>query len=291
VWRDGTGGATVKVFISWSGEPSRSIARTLTGWLESVVQHVDAWMSDEEIGSGARWSDAIAESLDETNVGIVCVTQANQHAPWLIFEAGALAKSVKVARVVPLCIDLGPSEVTGPLAAFQGRSFDEDGMRRLVYDLNEALGDAGEKQMTKELLADVFDAMWRKLDAAVAKAVEGAPAAQGPRRSVDDMLAEVVERLRRVERSVLQADQPDLEEVSKWVNVPPRSGKELAAVLTLLNATMTDTDLLLAAEERQRKAARKAALERRAKRSETETTTEPAEDDSEQSDEDGGSAT
>jgi hypothetical protein len=39
----------MRVFISWSGEPSRSIARALDGWLESVVQHVDAWMSDEEI--------------------------------------------------------------------------------------------------------------------------------------------------------------------------------------------------------------------------------------------------
>jgi hypothetical protein len=58
----------VKVFISWSGEPSRSIARALDGWLESVVQHVDAWMSDEEISIGARWNDAIAKSLEETGL-------------------------------------------------------------------------------------------------------------------------------------------------------------------------------------------------------------------------------
>jgi hypothetical protein len=67
----------VKVFISWSGQPSRSIAKALTGWLQSVVQHVDAWMSDEEVGSGARWSDATAQALGETNFGIVCVTRAN----------------------------------------------------------------------------------------------------------------------------------------------------------------------------------------------------------------------
>jgi TIR domain len=96
----------VKGFISWSGEPSRSIARALDGWLESVVQHVDAWMSDADIGSGQRWNEAISKSLDETDFGIVCVTRANQHAPWLIFEAGALAKSVNEGRVVPLCIDL-----------------------------------------------------------------------------------------------------------------------------------------------------------------------------------------
>jgi hypothetical protein len=32
----------------------------LNGWIESVVQHVDAWMSDENLDSGARWNEAIA---------------------------------------------------------------------------------------------------------------------------------------------------------------------------------------------------------------------------------------
>ena len=37
----------MRVFILWSGEPSPSIARRSNGWIESLVQHVDAWMSDE----------------------------------------------------------------------------------------------------------------------------------------------------------------------------------------------------------------------------------------------------
>jgi len=60
------------------------------------------------------------------------VTRANQHAPWLIFEAGALAKSVNEGRVVPLCIDLKSAEVTGPLSGFQGRALDRDAVKRLV---------------------------------------------------------------------------------------------------------------------------------------------------------------
>ena len=122
----------VKVFISWSGDPSRLIAKALAEWLRNVVQHVDPWMSDENIVSGARWNEAIAKELGETNFGIVCVTRGNQHAPWLIFEAGALAKSVEMARVVPLCIDLSFSEITGPLSGFQGRPLDRNGVGRLV---------------------------------------------------------------------------------------------------------------------------------------------------------------
>jgi hypothetical protein len=183
----------VKVFISWSSEPSRSIARALDGWLESVVQAVDVWMSDEEIGSGARWNDAIAKTLSETNFGIVCVTRANQHAPWLIFEAGALAKSVEAARVVPLCIDLSPAEVTGPLVAFQARELNEAGMRRLVHDLSAA------SENPKELGA-VFDAMWPQLAAAVTEAINATPTDTEPRRSADDMLEELVERMRHMDR-------------------------------------------------------------------------------------------
>jgi hypothetical protein len=81
-----------KVFISWSGEPSRSIARALHDWLPTVAQHVRPWMSDQEIGTGRRWNEEIAKALDDTDFGIVCVTAQNQHAPWLMFEAGGLAK-------------------------------------------------------------------------------------------------------------------------------------------------------------------------------------------------------
>ena len=187
----------MRVFVSWSGEPSRSVARALDGWLESVVQHVDAWMSDDEISSGARWNDVIAKALGETNFGIICVTRANQAAPWLIFEAGALATSVETARVVPLCIDLKPSEVTGPLAAFQARSLDKDGLRRLVHDLS-----AAEKPMPKDRLDELFDAMWLTLESPLKEAISSTPTDQAPTRPPEDMLSELVETVRRLERDL-----------------------------------------------------------------------------------------
>ena len=85
----------MKVFISWSGEPSRSIALALRQWLPLVVQHAMPWMSDEEIASGTRWNESMTRALDETEFGIVCVTLANQHQPWLMFEAGAIAKRLR----------------------------------------------------------------------------------------------------------------------------------------------------------------------------------------------------
>jgi hypothetical protein len=34
----------MRVFIGWSGEPSRSIAKALHDWLQGVVQRVEPWM-------------------------------------------------------------------------------------------------------------------------------------------------------------------------------------------------------------------------------------------------------
>ena len=189
-------GAAVRVFISWSKEPSRSIAHLLAAWLPAVVQHVDAWMSDEEIKSGDRWSDAVARSLDGTNFGIICVTRANQAEPWLVFEAGALAKHLEMARVVPLCIDLDPSEVTGPLAAFQGRVLDEAGMRRIVQDVSGA----SEKPIPIEMVNKVFEAMWPQFHDDVGAAAEKGPGSEAPHRPPAEMLAELVDRVRRIER-------------------------------------------------------------------------------------------
>ncbi|WP_349879183.1 toll/interleukin-1 receptor domain-containing protein [Micromonospora sp. HUAS YX12] len=186
----------MKVFVSWSSEPARSIARVLYNWLPTVVQHVDPWMSDEEIESGGRWNDEIAASLDQADFGIVCVTAANQHRPWLMFEAGALAKRLNVARVVPLCVDMSPAEVTGPLSAFQSRVLDKDGIRKLVQEL----ASKGDRPLTPDRLDQLFTAMWPEFERQIDEAKRAAPDEHQPRRSAQDMLEELVERVRRIER-------------------------------------------------------------------------------------------
>jgi hypothetical protein len=186
----------VRIFISWSGEPSKSIARALTTWLEDIVQHVEPWMSVEDIRSGTRWREVVATALDGTNFGIICVTADNQDSRWLNFEAGALAKHPDIARIVPLCMDLHPSDITGPLDAWQGLPFTEDGVRQLVHDVSAVT----EKPMRTESLNRLFDRMWPDLESDVTEARAKTPQREKPRRPPDDMLEEIVDRLRRLER-------------------------------------------------------------------------------------------
>jgi hypothetical protein len=83
----------MKVFISWSGSRSKQIAKLLHDWLPIVLQNIEAFMSIEEIEKGMRWFSSIATELQNCNFGSVCLTPENLTAPWIHFEAGALAKT------------------------------------------------------------------------------------------------------------------------------------------------------------------------------------------------------
>ena len=67
--------------------------------------------------------------------------------------------------MIPLYIDLEAAEVTGPLADWQGRRLDQQGMLRIVHDINAATS----KPVAKEALARLFDRMWPDFEADVLK--------------------------------------------------------------------------------------------------------------------------
>jgi hypothetical protein len=61
-------------------------------WLPLVLHYIEPWLSEADIGAGERWAHPVAQQLSDTNSGLVCVTSENVNSPWLLFEAGALAK-------------------------------------------------------------------------------------------------------------------------------------------------------------------------------------------------------
>lgn len=131
----------MNVFISWSDQKAQAVALALREWLPGVINSVNAFVSTEDIYAGTRWQSEIASQLDESNFGIVCVTSENQTRPWLNFEAGALAKAVKISRVIPLAIDLKTTDVQLPLGQFQAQAATKEGFRAVLASLNEALGE------------------------------------------------------------------------------------------------------------------------------------------------------
>ena len=148
----------MKVFISWSGDRSNKLAHALKEFLSGVFQSVTVWMS-EDMSPGVRWSQELNEELETSRFGVLCLTPENLNAPWLLFEAGSLAKSVSQSRVVPYCLGVQRADVPSPLAQFQITDADEAGTRRLVESLNSTL----ESPLGEIQLLRTFNAWWPQL--------------------------------------------------------------------------------------------------------------------------------
>lgn len=182
------------VFISWSGSRSLRIAETLRGWLPKVVQAAKPWMSGTDIDKGARGLEDLARALEDKKVGIVCLTPENLSVPWLLFEAGALSKTIddKTRLCTYLIGGLEPQDVKPPLGQFQATRAEKEETRKLVQSVNKAVS---EDPIPAADLDDVFNAMWVHVEKALEElppVPEGAPA----RRSVEDMVAEILELVR-----------------------------------------------------------------------------------------------
>ena len=90
----GETGGEHNVFISWSGLRSQHVAQALREWLPVVLQTAKPWMSASDIEKGSRGLDEVSSRLQGMKVGIVCLTPENMDAPWILYEAGALSKTI-----------------------------------------------------------------------------------------------------------------------------------------------------------------------------------------------------
>lgn len=127
----------MKVFVSWSGERSEALARALRDWLPMVLHYVEPWLSKSDIEAGERWANEVAKELDASKFGITCITRENVGAPWILFEAGALAKSMQEGRVIPLLLDVEFKDIGGPLAQFQAKKVEKGGLWDVVSSINQ----------------------------------------------------------------------------------------------------------------------------------------------------------
>lgn len=145
----------MKVFVSWSGELSRQVAQVLRTWLPRLIQSLDVFYSPDDIEKGENWDTKISQELSSCNYGIVCLTSENTTAPWIHFEAGALAKTLE-SRVCALMVNINPSDIKGPLSRYQATRLDRDDFYQLIESINKAL----ETPLDTTVLEPLFDALW-----------------------------------------------------------------------------------------------------------------------------------
>ena len=157
------------VFISWSGETSKSIAEELRKWIPSTLQFVKPYFTPDDIEKGSKWGSEIAQNLSNANVGIICLTRENLSRPWILFEAGALSKNIDESKVCSLLFGIEPSDLVGPLSTFQTTQFAKSDFKKMMSTIN---GSGGDQALSSDTFNDVFDMWWPNLEAKVSQIMQ-----------------------------------------------------------------------------------------------------------------------
>ena len=203
----------MKVFISWSGNRSRAVAEVISDWIKCVLQASEPWISTRHIERGSLWFSEINEKLRDVSIGIVCLTQENKNKPWILFEAGALAKGLSGSRVCTFLIDLQPAELTDPLAQFNHTQPDENSVWELVRTLNSGLA---EKALEERVLEKIFDVYWPQFVEDFGRALaDNQPQEVIEPRSQNDLLSEILDNTRSLGRRISDIEDRDSRTVSK----------------------------------------------------------------------------
>jgi TIR domain len=187
----------MKVFITWSGDQAKTIAKALREGLPNMFQTVEPWMSEEDIRAGGRWQSDLNQQLDQTNFGIIVLTPENLSAPWIHYEAGALAKKVDISAVCPYLVCISERiTVTGPLTQFQSKMANETETFDLIKAINQCM--EGREKLDDTRLTNAFTKLfWPPLKETIGRLPTEPTQVK---RLTDDLLKEILERVRSIER-------------------------------------------------------------------------------------------
>lgn len=205
----------MKVFLGWSGDRSYKTAETFYAWLPKVIQAVEPFISSG-IPKGKRWGASLAGELEETKVGILCLTRDNLNSPWILFEAGALSKT-KDAYVCTFLLDIGTADVEEPLASFQHTTFKKEDIQKLLETINKAVKDSGGPALSESNLNEIFETFWPKLEEKLSEFLKGDSTVREPLRGDRELLEEILNILRELKSELQQVG----ERRSKIMFIPP----------------------------------------------------------------------
>ena len=125
-----------------------------------VIQSAKPWMSSANIDKGSRGLLEMAKALDGIKVGISFLTPENLSEPWILYEAGALSKTIDAST--RLCTyllgGLTKENIEPPLGQFQHTSPNKEDTRILVHTINKAVGE--DDPLPEKTLDAIFDQFW-----------------------------------------------------------------------------------------------------------------------------------
>lgn len=161
------------IFISWSGDIAKEIAEALKDELLKVfggVKGLEVFVSSQEfvssqdIVAGTEWFTEISNAIENSKVGILCLTKENTTsesiADWIMFEAGALAFHLRNKKaVIPILFDTNiPNK--SPLKIFEFIKFSSAQYKKMICDLNDKYM---ESKFEQNVIMDLASASYERL--------------------------------------------------------------------------------------------------------------------------------
>jgi hypothetical protein len=178
-----------------------------------------AIFSPDDIAKGSRWESEISKELAASRLGLLILTPENVEASWLVFEAGALSKTIEKSKVCPLLFGLEATDVKGPLVQFQAAKFEATEIKRVVKMINAELAD---QALESGVLEQVFEMWWPRLHSEVTRILQRPGNKSGEQsRSERDILEEILALTRSASKRTL---------VRGGDSISPTAVRDLAAV-------------------------------------------------------------
>jgi hypothetical protein len=192
------------IFISWSGARSKAIAEALREWLPAVIQAAKPFMSDTDIDKGSRGLNEVIKALEGMRVGIVCLTPENLNEPWILYEAGALSKTIddKTRLCTYLLGGLQFQDIRQPLGMFQHTKANKEETWKLIRTINSSISD---DPVSDSNLKTIFEKMWPELEKTIGNMPSPDQVVEA-KRSPDEMMAEILELSRAAANSRKQVE-------------------------------------------------------------------------------------
>jgi len=155
-----------RVFLSFSGSLSRTVAEAFAQLLRKVLRGTESWMS-QDIPPGANWRAKIDEALNNTKCAIIFLTRANHvAATWVAYEAG------KARHAIVYAVNFDPADLAHqPYGAWQAAKADRPGTLAMLKEINRLAG--GHEKDTE--LQKRFASHWPAFAGALREALESFP--------------------------------------------------------------------------------------------------------------------
>lgn len=150
----------MKIFLSWSGDCGKALARVFHEFLHQHLQ-IQSFFS-EEMRTGTMWASRLKQAVQETDYSLIFLTPESLTSHWLLFESGALWSRESV-RIAALLCGIPRDHVPDPLEKFQNRlvigldtGAAEEEINRLFSDINKA------RPVETQLSDNVFDLVMKE---------------------------------------------------------------------------------------------------------------------------------